>query len=55
MREKIASHATEAQIRAMARERGYGGLLESGANKVVQGLTTPEEIIDVAFMEDVQS
>jgi type II secretion system protein E len=55
MRDKIAEHATEAQIRAMARQRGYGGLLESGTNKILQGLTTPEEVIEVAFMEDVQS
>jgi type IV pilus assembly protein PilB len=55
MRDKIAEHATEAQIRAMARQKGYGGLLESGANKVLQGLTAPEEVIEVAFMEDVQS
>jgi type IV pilus assembly protein PilB len=55
MRDKIAEKATEAQIRAMARQRGYGGLLESGAGKILQGLTTPEEVIEVAFMEDVQA
>lgn len=55
MRDRVAEKATEAQIRAMARQRGYGGLLESGAGKVIEGLTTPEEVIEVAFMEDVQA
>jgi type II secretory ATPase GspE/PulE/Tfp pilus assembly ATPase PilB-like protein len=55
IREQITSRATEAQIRAMARQRGYGGLLDSGAKKILAGLTTPEEVFGVAFMEDIQS
>jgi type IV pilus assembly protein PilB len=48
----IASHS-EAQIRAASREKGYGGLLESGASKIMQGLTTAEEVLRVSFTEKV--
>lgn len=47
--ERIVASQTEAQIRAAARAKGYGGLLESGVNKVLGGLTTAEEVLDVAF------
>jgi len=47
--EKIIAGDSEAQIRAAARQKGYGGLLESGIKKALQGLTTAEEIISVAF------
>jgi len=47
--ERIVASQTEAQIRAVARQKGYGGLLESGVNKVLGGLTTAEEVLDVAF------
>jgi type II secretory ATPase GspE/PulE/Tfp pilus assembly ATPase PilB-like protein len=55
MRDQITSKATETQLRAMARQRGYGGLFESGIGKVIEGVTTAEEVFGVAFMEDVQS
>jgi type IV pilus assembly protein PilB len=47
--ERIVASQTESQIRAAARQKGYGGLLESGVNKVLAGLTTAEEVLDVAF------
>ncbi|UCC98205.1 MAG: type II/IV secretion system protein [Phycisphaerales bacterium] len=47
--EKIVLGETESNIRAAARAKGYGGLLESGVSKVLQGLTTAEEVIGVAF------
>jgi type IV pilus assembly protein PilB len=49
MRELIIANSSEAQIREAARKKGYGGLLESGVNKALAGLTTPEEVISVAF------
>jgi type II secretory ATPase GspE/PulE/Tfp pilus assembly ATPase PilB-like protein len=49
--EKIIASATESQIRETSRQKGYGGLLESGVNKVLQGLTTAEEVIRIAFSE----
>jgi type IV pilus assembly protein PilB len=47
--ELIISGASESQIRAAARQRGYGGLLESGVSKILQGLTTTEEVISVTI------
>ncbi|MHC4425574.1 MAG: GspE/PulE family protein [Planctomycetota bacterium] len=49
--EQIIASATESQIRETSRQKGYGGLLESGVNKVLQGLTTAEEAIRIAFTE----
>jgi len=49
--ERIIAAETESQIREAARKKGYGGLLESGVNKVLQGLTTAEEVIRIAFTE----
>jgi len=54
IREKIVANAGEAEIRAMAREKGYGGLLESGVNKILQGLTTAEEVLSATFTESVK-
>jgi type IV pilus assembly protein PilB len=47
--ERIIAGDNEAQIRAASRKKGYGGLFESGVNKALQGLTTAEEIISVAY------
>ncbi|MHC4423573.1 MAG: GspE/PulE family protein [Planctomycetota bacterium] len=55
IREKLITAGNESQIRAMAREKGYGGLFESGVSKILQGLTTPEEVLRVAFTEDIKS
>ncbi len=49
--ERVIASNTEAQIREAARKKGYGGLLESGVGKVLQGLTTAEEVIRIAFTE----
>lgn len=46
--EKIIAGESESQIRAAAREKGYGGLLESGVSKMRQGLTTAKEVLSVA-------
>ena len=47
--EKIVLGEPESKIRAAARAKGYGGLLESGVGKVLQGLTTAEEVLEAAF------
>jgi type II secretory ATPase GspE/PulE/Tfp pilus assembly ATPase PilB-like protein len=39
----------------MARQKGYGGLLESGVNKIFKGLTTAEEVLRVAFADNTKS
>lgn len=54
MREKLVSGASEAEIRAMSRQRNYNGLLESGVSKILQGLTTAEDVLGVAFTENVK-
>jgi type II secretory ATPase GspE/PulE/Tfp pilus assembly ATPase PilB-like protein len=53
IKEAIITSQSEAQIRAASREKGYGGLLESGASKIIQGLTTAEEVLRVSFTEKV--
>ena len=55
IREKLVAGAGESEIRAAAREKGYGGLLESGVSKILEGLTTAEEVLRVAFTEDIKS
>jgi type IV pilus assembly protein PilB len=55
MREKLVAGSSESAIRATARQKGYGGLLESGVGKVLEGLTTTEEVVRVAFTEHVKS
>jgi len=49
--EKVIASATESQIREAARKKGYGGLFDSGVNKVLEGLTTAEEVIRIAFTD----
>jgi type IV pilus assembly protein PilB len=55
IREKLVAGVGESEIRAAAREKGYGGLLESGVSKILEGLTTAEEVLRVAFTEDIKS
>jgi type II secretory ATPase GspE/PulE/Tfp pilus assembly ATPase PilB-like protein len=49
MAEMIVAGDSEGKIRAAARQRGYGDLLENGVKKMLQGLTTAEEVISAAF------
>ena len=49
IRRKIVDGGTEAQIRAMSHEKGYGSLLDSGVDRMLEGLTTAEEILRVTF------
>ncbi len=53
MRELVTATATESQLRATSRKKGYGGLLESGIIKMLNGLTTAEEVLGVTFSEDI--
>ncbi len=54
-REMIVNGASESEIRKASREKGYGGLLESGVRKLTEGTTTAEEVLRVAYMENVRS
>jgi len=49
MAERIVAGDSEARIRAASHQKGYGNLLESGISKMLQGLTTAEEVISAAF------
>jgi type IV pilus assembly protein PilB len=53
MRDLVIAGTNEVQLRALARKKGYGGLLESGVTKMLQGLTTAEEVLGVTFSEDI--
>jgi type IV pilus assembly protein PilB len=51
IRDKISTGSSESQIRQMSRDKGYLGLLASGVNRMLQGLTTAEEILGAAYTE----
>ena len=53
MRDMVTKGTTEAQLRAQARQKGFGGLLESGVSKMLDGRTTAEEVLSVTFSEDI--
>ena len=53
IREMIISGQNERQIRATARQKGYGGLFESGISNMLKGLTTAEEVLSTTFTEDI--
>jgi type IV pilus assembly protein PilB len=53
MRDMVTKGTNESQLRAMARQKGYGGLLESGVIKMLDGRTTAEEVLSVTFSEDI--
>jgi type IV pilus assembly protein PilB len=55
LREMITRGASEMEIRSMARQNGYGGLLESAVSRLREGLTTVEEVLRVAFLKDVNT
>ena len=54
MREKVTAGASEAQLRTLARQKGYGGLLESGVVGILNGLTTAEEVLSITFKENIK-
>jgi type IV pilus assembly protein PilB len=53
IRDAISTGAREFQIRQAARQKGYGGLLESGAIRVLDGRTTAEEVLRVTYAENL--
>ena len=55
MRDKLVNRAPESEIRALSRQKGYGGLLESGVSKMLLGLTTAEEVLRVTFADDTKA
>jgi type IV pilus assembly protein PilB len=55
IKEKITQSATEAQIRAAARARGYGGLVDSAVLRLCHGLTSLDEVVRTAYVKDEES
>jgi len=55
IRDKISIGSSEAKIREMSRQRGYKGLLGSGVNRMLEGITTAEEVLGATFTQKVQS
>ncbi|MBN1764970.1 MAG: Flp pilus assembly complex ATPase component TadA [Sedimentisphaerales bacterium] len=53
IRTAITDDASEAQIRTLSRQAGFKSLLDNGANKVWEGTTTPQEILKVTYIEDI--
>ncbi len=51
IRDKIVLKATEAEIRAASRAKGFGGLMESGVARLLAGYTTAQEVIAVTYNE----
>lgn len=47
----IVAGESEADMRVASRKKGHGGLLDSGVSKMLQGLTTAEEVLSVTFAE----
>jgi len=52
MREILIAGGTESQIRALSRERGYGGLFDSGVINMLKGMTTAEEVLRATYSEE---
>lgn len=55
IRELIIKGGNEMDIRNMSRKKGYGGLLECGVGRILQGMTTAEEVLSVAYTENITS
>jgi len=53
IRRQLLAGIDESQIRALAREKGYCGLFEDGISKILQGLTTVEEVLSVVHTKDM--
>lgn len=54
IRESVINGASESQIREQSKNAGYGELLDSGVKKIFEGVTTAEEIIKTAYIENTE-
>jgi type II secretory ATPase GspE/PulE/Tfp pilus assembly ATPase PilB-like protein len=55
IREMLVENVSEGKLRAAARAKGYGGLLESGVTNMLAGLTTAEEVLRVTYAENIKA
>jgi len=54
IRDKISAGSSEAKIREMSRERGYKGLQGSGVDRMLEGMTTAEEVLGATFTQKIR-
>ena len=54
IRDKISAGSSESKIREMSRQRGYKGLLGSGVDRMLEGVTTAEEVLGATFTQKIQ-
>jgi type IV pilus assembly protein PilB len=54
IRDKISAGTSEAKIREMSRQRGYKGLLGNGVDRMLEGVTTAEEVLGATFTQKIQ-
>jgi type IV pilus assembly protein PilB len=54
IRDKISEGTSEAKIREMSRQRGYKGLLGSGVDRMLEGVTTAEEVLGATFTQKIR-
>jgi type IV pilus assembly protein PilB len=54
LRQRITRGAGEMDIRTMAREKGYGDLMDSGVRRFLEGQTSADEVLRVTFKEDTE-
>jgi len=53
LRKNIIEGAPESTIRSIARENGYGDLLKSGVRRMIEGKTTAQEVLRMAYTENL--
>ena len=54
IRDKISEGTSEAKIREMSRQKGYKGLLGSGVDRMLEGVTTAEEVLGATFTQKIR-
>ncbi|MBW8035222.1 MAG: type II/IV secretion system protein, partial [Planctomycetes bacterium] len=54
IRSAVVNNMSESEIRKLARKNGHGGLLECGVRRLVEGVTTAEEVLNTTFSEDIE-
>jgi type IV pilus assembly protein PilB len=54
LRGMIAEDITETRLRKEMRTRGMTSMIENGIEKIRQGITTPQELLRVVMVEDLQ-
>ena len=53
IRSAVVNNMSESEIRKLARKDGHGGLLECGVRRLIEGVTTAEEVLNTTFSEDI--